>query len=138
MHDAWIQRGLDELIDDALRATPVQDPPGGFTRRVRIRVEIQAALDKQRRRLVTGVLAVAAGLAGAGLLSAFVAASPRELLATLSHHTPGLLGRLDSLMGATALPASALTASVTVLCVVPVLLAVLLWPAKAAYRPQTR
>ncbi|MFP4173228.1 MAG: hypothetical protein ACLFV4_09985, partial [Candidatus Hydrogenedentota bacterium] len=58
--------GLDELIDDALSAKPASEPPSGFAQRVRIRVEIQAALNRQRRRLFTGALAAAGSAAAAG------------------------------------------------------------------------
>ncbi|MFO7774401.1 MAG: hypothetical protein R6W89_01250 [Candidatus Hydrogenedentota bacterium] len=136
MNDAWNHRDLDQLIDDALSAKPAQAPPGGFAQRVRIRVEIQAALDQQRRRLVTRALAAVGSVAGAGLLGAALAAWMQTPIASVSHHMPGLLGQFDAITGNIALSAPALTALVTVFFAAPLLLAVLLWPARAASRHQ--
>lgn len=136
MNDAWNHQDLDELIEDALSDKPAKEPPGGFAQRVRIRVEIQAALDKQRRRLFTGALAAVGSVAAAGFLSAAVAVGTQTPFSAVSHHMPGLLGRLDAITGDIALSAPVLTALVTVFFVAPVLLTVLLWPAKGRNRQQ--
>ena len=133
MNDAGNHRDLDELIDDALStsAKPTQEPPSGFAQRVRIRVEIQTALDKQRRRLFTGAVAAVSTVAAAGLFSAALGEWMQTPFSAVSHHMPGLLGQLDSITGNIALSAPVLTTLVTVFFAAPVLLAALLWPAKA-------
>ena len=134
MNDAGNHRDLDKLIDDALSAKPTQEPPGGLAQRVHIRIEIQAALDKQRRRLFAGALAAVSTVAAAGLFSAALGAWMRPPIFAVSHHMPGLLGQLDAITGNIALSAPVLTALVTVFLAAPLLLAALLWPAKAPHR----